>query len=501
MAPGAASRIRVSGACKLAFAGQAALLILVSTFSIAGRTVFDAPPRFDGAGYAVLAESLRLGEGYRAIDHPDRPRHAHFPPGYPLALAALWSVTGPSVRAAHTFSLALTVGAVLSFWVWFRARFGPGPALWLGLALAVNWSWGRIGGAIQSEPLFLLLSGISLLTCDWSARGSWRRGVILGGLLGACVLTRHVGVMLAVAVLVELTLWRRWSVLLAAVISLSVVLFGWIAWIARVRQGTQVGLFSTEGLLHLVPRQLAFYVQRMPDVVTGPLVEVGTVFQPSFRIPVLGWACLASAFMIGGWIIGMRRPRWRLAALVPLATLSLLIVWPFTEAGRFLIPLLPFLFVGLTITLATLFRRLGASRRWARTIAALAVLGLSIPYSAYALVTARHLDTERSHASFDKACAWLAGQPGTGPVLVRQSGETFWLMGRSRPALPPPVEPTAVAVAALIDRYAVAYLVLDQERYVYAASSVLEQYVREHPGRVEPVFREGPVVVYAVRQP
>ena len=64
-----------------------------------------------------------------------------------------------------------------------------------------------------------------------------------------------------------------------------------------------------------------FYVQRIPDQLTGPFVEVGTVFQRSpsdrDRRPTLGGAdhgCdrrrLARA---------LRRPRRRLAGLIPLS--------------------------------------------------------------------------------------------------------------------------------------------------------------------------------------
>ncbi len=66
---------------------------------IAGNANWSAPPRFDGAGYAVLARALLERQSYRAIDQPDEPRHGHFPPGYPAVLAAVWEATGISVRA------------------------------------------------------------------------------------------------------------------------------------------------------------------------------------------------------------------------------------------------------------------------------------------------------------------------------------------------------------------------------------------------------------------
>ena len=101
-------------------AASAGLVAVVSALAACGNAVWSAPPRYDGAGYAVLARALLEGQGYRAIDHPDRPRHAHFPPGYPLLLAAAWRLTGVSTAAAHAVSVLCTVGASLAAWCWFR---------------------------------------------------------------------------------------------------------------------------------------------------------------------------------------------------------------------------------------------------------------------------------------------------------------------------------------------------------------------------------------------
>src|SRR5437868_1319470 len=92
------------------------LIFAAAAVSAAWSADLRTPPRFDGAGYAVLAEALATGQGYREIDRPDSPRHAHFPPGYPVALATLWSATGRSVPAAHGLSLISTVAATLAAW-------------------------------------------------------------------------------------------------------------------------------------------------------------------------------------------------------------------------------------------------------------------------------------------------------------------------------------------------------------------------------------------------
>src|SRR5579883_349830 len=92
---------------------SAGLIAAASALAACGQAVWSAPPRYDGAGYAVLARALLEGQGYRAIDHPDRPRHAHFPPGYPLLLAATWRITGISTTAARAASVLCIVGAAL----------------------------------------------------------------------------------------------------------------------------------------------------------------------------------------------------------------------------------------------------------------------------------------------------------------------------------------------------------------------------------------------------
>src|SRR5579863_7207697 len=103
--------------------GAGLLLAIVAAASVGLNTDLQAPPRFDGAGYAVLGEALATGRGYREISDPSAPRHAHFPPGYPAALAVIWRFTGRSVAAAHVFSAICAVAAVLLAWRWFLAIY------------------------------------------------------------------------------------------------------------------------------------------------------------------------------------------------------------------------------------------------------------------------------------------------------------------------------------------------------------------------------------------
>lgn len=463
------------------------IITLVATASVLGNTRFHSPPRFDGAGYAVLAQAILSGQGYREIDHPERPPHAHYPPGYPVALAALWSLTGPSVVAAHALSVVCTVLAVLAAWCWLRRLYAPRLALLLGLALAVNWTWVRAGGAIQSEPLYLALAQLTILAVGWASRqASPARCFALGALLGVCILTRHVGVALALAVGIELIVRRQTLLALATGLSAAVFVTPWLVWLALVRNNTQLALLARPGWPERLAGNALFYVRRLPDVLTGPFVEVGTVFRGSTWLSALmtAWAVLVTACVAWGAGRAIMSPRRRLAALVLITGLALLWVWPFTEAGRFLIPLVPFLLVAAVEGVGRLLARVGV--RKPRTWSAAALLVAAIPYSASAIVTDRAGARERSQAGFDAACAWIA-QHGDrpGPILTRQPGEAFWLTQRQ--ALAPPGDEPAVIDRA-ITRYRVAYLLIDDERYVRAPSNPLQRFVESRPERVERVW-------------
>jgi hypothetical protein len=484
-------------------AASACLIAAASAVSVCGDAPWSAPPRYDGAGYAVLAQALLEGQGYRAIDHPDRPRHAHFPPGYPMLLAAIWRVTGVSAFAAHAASVLCTVGATLAAWCWFR-RLMPGPsAMMLGLALAVNWLWARTGAAIQSEPMYMLLGQLAILVASRAGRSAsapWRAADagVLGVLLGACLLTRQVAVGLVMAVLLDLFLRRRWRDALTVTAVVAVFLSPWLAWVAVVGPGARTQadlLLQGDGTwLERIAGQLVFYVRRIPDQITGPFVEVATAFSHRKEVAVAAnlWAIAATAIVALGWIRTLRRPRRRLAGLVALCTLLVLLAWPFTEAGRFLIPMIPCILVGAVEGLSVPFWRLRRSRR--RLIAAAMVLAASLPYSAYTLVTGKARATEASQRDFDAACTWLAADADRpGPVLTRHPGEVYWQTGRPALEVPTAERPgdadaDADTIARTIDAYRAAYLLIDQARYANAPPSPLARFVAAFPGRVRKVW-------------
>jgi hypothetical protein len=322
------------------------------------------------------------------------------------------------------------------------------------------------------------------------------------------MLTRHIAIGLALAVLADLALLRRWTMALR-VVSVTVLLVApWMAWLVVVgsTHRTQANLFlEAPGLLARVFSQGAFYLQRIPDQITGPLVEVATAFRTSRATAVMAslWALAVSMTILGGWVRAVLQTKLRLAGLVPLATLPLLLLWPYTEAGRFLLPLLPCVLVGAALGLSWILSRIvrglamAEHERRLTFIAATLVLFASLPYSAYSLVTipARTRARRDAQRGFDAACAWLASSAKrAGPVLSRHPGEVFLATGRkglevSSSERPGERDATPDEIDRTIAAYNAAYMLIADDRYASAVADPLKRFIAERQKRVRKVWR------------
>lgn len=157
-------------------------------------------------------------------------------PGYPLLVAAGFSLTGNAPWSIVLFQIAV---GVLTVWLVYRLAFrllGPRAALWSALALAVDPISIILANHLQPEIIFtfLLVAGTLLWVRGLQERALWY-GVGAGLLLGAATLVRPIGLYLPIVVLaVSLLLCRgRWIQRLVftmvLVLAFAIPVGGWIA--------------------------------------------------------------------------------------------------------------------------------------------------------------------------------------------------------------------------------------------------------------------------------
>ena len=493
------------GATGLPFAWAA--VSLAALHAVLGLLLYEPTlfPGGDNAGYMILGDALRSGEGYRDLYLPAQPLHAKYPPLFPALLAVLGWLGG--LQLFKLAMLACTTAAV-----WLTARVGrelvgEGAALFAAGLLALNPTLLEYGHYVLSEAPFLLLV---LLSLYGAVRGD-RKGDTLAVLaaVGAFA-TRTAGLTILLALP---TAWlfarrRRAAGVAGGAALATMVLWGlYQGWAAPQQAGYVEELFLIDpyspaagsvgfgGLVARAAANLWAYASRVvPHTVLGsedpvgtPLVLLGLAFS---GLALLGWA---------------RRARREVGAaeLFVLLYAVLIAIWPVVWTDRrFLLPLVPLLSLLAIGALADLGPRVA---RWG-PLAIVAVVGIPcaiwiadrVPDRIECVAAWRGGSPcdAPAFASLYAAAAWAAEHTEPDAVIVNRKPRLFYLISRRRGDVYP-YSPDPDAVMAALDEWGTDYVVVDQVsgttiRYLVPA-------IREHEARFEPVYQGGSPPTYVFR--
>lgn len=338
----------------------AVILTLLAQFTyhrIYDRRIFIGG---DNAEYYALAESLATGQGYRELYSVGRPEHNHFPPGYPLLMAAMMKL-GIKEAAPLTLLNGLFLwGALLLLFLLFH-RWSGSPELALAAACLclLNAHLLKYSTVMMSEVPYLFFLALALFAyCRLPGAGTARSRIAWMGLLVAAAVMllyiRTAAIAVVAAIGLHLLVRRR---ALWAAIFLGVVALSQLPWRMRsislggdpyLKQVLLVNPYRPElGGMHAWDwlARLGGNIQRYTfhEVPGGMLPWTGRIsgsLQPTAEEWM--WPALLFPLMVFG-LARMRKDRLLLALLLA-ASLSLLMCWPPVWSGvRFLLPLVPFL--------------------------------------------------------------------------------------------------------------------------------------------------------------
>lgn len=338
---------------------------------------FQVGAYYDDAHYVVLSEALAAGKGMRLVSYPEAPPEWAFPPGWPLLLAPLSALFPGSYDVVKLLSLACWLGSIPLVYRLSAGRLGPPWRGLLTLLVALHPALVATAGMVMSEAPYLFFSLLALVLFEaWNEREGpgARPGLLLGAAATAvwAQLVRTVGIalLLAMAAMAAAPLlrrrsdrgWeRRWRDAGLAAGAVALCLLPQLAWGlwgggALLSPGYRFHLFEGSPLARLA--QMAAnareYTVILPDLL---LPLFGPRLAPALAGMGLGWVpaavravLLAAAF--AGFVLSLRRPRaLELYAVAYLA--AVLTFWnPVLESAqeRYLLPLLPFLYLCLLKT-------------------------------------------------------------------------------------------------------------------------------------------------------
>ena len=332
----------------------------------------------DDSTYYLLAEAITGGR-YVDVFLPGTPPHAQYPPGFPLLIAGIWAITGPSVVAVQVVNLVLLGVTALLVAIGVRRRFGPTLGVGAAVAVALNPLLVHYTGWILSETLFVASSTAVLVVLAGPCRtlriGHW---ALATGLALVAFFTRSVGITTVFAVVAGLLVCRRRRLALAGAMSL-VVLAGWFTY-TRWATGRTLGWSYANDLAHIEPSQVVdlaframasakFYLVATPRRALGIPDIADMPFDNALWVMALG-----ALLLLGLWQLWRR---WRVAALFFVFCSGVLLVFPFTVV-RLLAPLIPVVVVAIVLGAVEITAMLGSRRPIVAGItvaAALATLG------------------------------------------------------------------------------------------------------------------------------
>ncbi|MGH7669087.1 MAG: hypothetical protein ACRENQ_06295 [Gemmatimonadaceae bacterium] len=309
---------------------------------------------YDDAVYVELGKALASGAGLHYLHLPGTPAATHFPPGYPLLLAALWRLWPAFPANVFLFKLvnALLV-AVAALWLAriARQRFGctPWGAAAAAVVLAIGVPTLVLSTAVLSEPLFLAVALVALLVAERAAdadRGSVH-AALAGILAGIARLVRTQGIALVGALVLVLLVRRRYRQALVSAGAALVVLAPWTWWVhahAGALPTPARGIYGSY-LTWYVDALRAGGIPLLASTLHGTLRQLAATFEtilavvPSHALGGAALLLLVPLTALGVWCA-------RAAAPVTLVFLALFmgitLVWPYNPI-RFVFGVWPLL--------------------------------------------------------------------------------------------------------------------------------------------------------------
>ena len=336
----------------------------------------------DDGVYALLGRAIASGKGFHYTQFPGAPAATHYPPLYPLLLAAVWRLAPsfPDNVAAFLAVNAVLVGvAALGMYRFISRRLGwqDEAAACIALLASLTTPVLALSGAVLSESLFLAACWPALAAAERAVDpGASRRDVVASGaVIGVLMLIRTHAIALALALALVLITRRRFLDALLAITAAFVVVLPWQLWtmfatprvpaLLEGAYGSYLGWFVAgvrEGGLPFVAATARLNLTELWLLVQDRVVPANAAFPR-----ILATGLLLALVVIGAWALSRRAPvtAWFLAAY-----LAIVVVWPYTP-WRFLWVVWPLVLLCAAAGAWSLWRQRLPS--WTRALVALVV--------------------------------------------------------------------------------------------------------------------------------
>ncbi|WP_298512767.1 glycosyltransferase family 39 protein [uncultured Kordia sp.] len=335
------------------------ILTLVIGFFVIYSTIFDEKVSLggDNANYYILGNSLANGEGYTNIQHIEKEAHYHYPPGYPVLIAAVATVFSNDIIAIKILNGVFLLGAILLlFFIVKRLSENDHIAFAASLLTLLNYHILEYSTIMMSEIPFLFFSLLCIwlfLKIDFSKPifKNWLFFLMLLCLVFSFYI-RSVGLALLVSMVCSLGSKKQWKYAMTLMGGFIILYLPWMIRNMNAVGNTYVSQLSLKNpyqpelgqanIIDICSRVFRNLERYIAIEIPSGLISSKEIVYKDLSISIAEW--FLGFFILGTIAFGIYRLKKYRTFIVfyMLAFFGLLMVWPSVWFGtRFLVPLIP----------------------------------------------------------------------------------------------------------------------------------------------------------------
>lgn len=327
----------------------------------------------DNAKYYLVAQSIADGKGYSEVWTPGEPPTSVYPPGYPLLLSALMIFTEDTTSHKILNGIFLSLSAVVLFILLIKLTDNRILSFSISIFTAINFHLLKFSKMIMSEASFVLFSALTLLFIIkldrennfWEDTYFWLSIICLSFSFHI----RTQGITLVAGALLYFLMNKDWNYLAATAVGFFLLALPW-----RIRNRVQ-DLGASRYLDELVranpwrPEEgtlgISGFVDRFIEkgsmlVAKGIPDSLFNFIDPDYQGDILLHEWLLGAIVLGLLFYGFwALEEYRFFFLgYFLATFVVVATWSATIDNRYMITIIPIMYVGLLFGIYSLAKPL-----------------------------------------------------------------------------------------------------------------------------------------------
>ena len=451
----------------------------------------------DNARYLILAKSIAEGTGLRQIHMPGSPPYTGLNFGFPLLLTPFAKICFNNILTIKLLPMAATIIALLILYTLVKRLYGYAVALIVIILTGINFSVLSFSHQIMTENIYLLFSSIVLLIAINIINNKEKQNLnvfLLSVLVFFAFTVRSIGLTLFISIIIALALKKKASPLIIIVSAFFVLIMPLVArqiivsdnihgssyiaqFLMQSPYNPDYGRVSFMGVFYRIFINARLYFSLViPDMLSATKLKW---FAWLFAVP----------FFVGYFKKNSNDGLIRLYLAIYLLPCLLFNV----VVSRYMLPVIPFLFLYFVIGCQRLLRllehRVKAGRKIGGIIFTAIVVLVFLPHAYKDMKHIKHEQSVYYYSSdwsgYFAIANWVKDNTPPDYIISCRKQALFWLYAR-RKTLGYPFTKDKDKVLQYVLKNKVDYVVLDTFRWTDTTEKFLKPVILEYPDIFKP---------------